>query len=312
MTEANKKSVNVTKKRFFVTVGRPDRQRNGRQRFSYEKSRRRCARQNASDPAPAQPRQPLVGAVAVADDHRAGAGRTARPPPGAAACVYMKAHRAVADRGPQPGAARTAVSAQRLPRLVTVRSCRYGHGAGPAGRAVGVREKPVQTDQLGRQGQRVPRCPARFLHLSDGRKQLAPQRLEQRSPTARLAAGGHLRPLQLFRAPFLRSAGSPVGQPRYRSHIPARPNGTTVTDVSLGCLAPTAKYGCGRGSDIPNLDFFSRVHKVNDLSGHHSRPAGSDAGQRPALRCRARLTVVSSAPCSTRAPPGPRGRLRAA
>jgi len=47
------------------------------------------------------------------------------------------------------------------------------------------------------------------------------------------ASNRHLRALQLFRAPFLLTAGSRPGQPRYRSHIPAPPNAYAAagTDV---------------------------------------------------------------------------------
>ncbi len=45
---------------------------------------------------------------------------------------------------------------------VSVRWSRYGHAAGPARRAVGVRRKSVQTDQLGLRGRCVLRRGARF------------------------------------------------------------------------------------------------------------------------------------------------------
>ena len=86
-----------------------------------------------------QPRQLLVGAVAVADDHCAGPEFPEQPLHrlGAAARVDVEVDRVVADRGPQPGARRTALRAQRL----------Y-----PPGRLVGVAQREcvlVRADRLG-------------------------------------------------------------------------------------------------------------------------------------------------------------------
>ena len=96
-------------------------------------------------------------------------------------------------------------------------------------------EKRMPTDQLLLPVQRVLGLTARFLHLPDGRKRLAPQRLEQRSPSPRLGAVGWLRRLRLSPAPFLRCAGSRAGHPvvgplythdRTLTTVPARADAT--------------------------------------------------------------------------------------
>ena len=77
-------------------------------------------------------------------------------------------------------------------------------------------KKPVQTNH--HRGN-VPRGGARLHRPPDNRKSLAPQRLEQRSPSPCLGARGRLRPLQFVLDPLLRRAhshtGHPIVGPRY-------------------------------------------------------------------------------------------------
>ena len=94
-------------------------------------------------------------------------------------------------------------------------------------------EKRMPTDQLLLPAQRVSGLTARFLHLADGRKWLAPQPLEQRSQSPRLGAVGWLRRLRLRSAPFLRCAGSRAGHPLSVRYTPTTERLPTLRNRSV-------------------------------------------------------------------------------
>ena len=69
-------------------------------------------------------------------------------------------------------------------------------------RDAGFRKERLQARHFRLQGRHVPCRAAGFLRLFDGLTQPAPAGLEPRLPRTAIAAGGHFRPAQLFRARF--------------------------------------------------------------------------------------------------------------
>ena len=85
----------------------------------------------------------------------------------------------------------------------------------------GFRKERLQARHFRLQGRHVPCRAAGFLRLFDGLTQPAPAGLEPRLPRTAIAAGGHFRPAQLFRARF---RPRPPGA-RSRSHCDRQSRG---------------------------------------------------------------------------------------
>ena len=120
--------------------------------------------------------------------------------------------------GPRPGRALTGLRCrQGLAQPGVLLAQRPGRIEGR--RDAGFRKERLQARHFRLQGRHVPCRAAGFLRLFDG-TQPAPAGLEPRLPRTAIAAGGHFRPAQLFRA---RSAAS--ARARSRSHCDRQSRG---------------------------------------------------------------------------------------
>ena len=101
--------------------------------------------------------------------------------------------------GPRPGRAITGLRCrQGLAQPGVLLAQRPGRIEGR--RDAGFRKERLQARHFRLQGRHVPCRAAGFLRLFDGLTQPAPAGLEPRLPRTAIAAGGHFRPAQLFRA----------------------------------------------------------------------------------------------------------------
>ena len=103
--------------------------------------------------------------------------------------------------GPRPGRALSGLRCrQGLAQPGVLLAQRPGRIEGR--RDAGFRKEGLQARHFRLQGRHVPCRAAGFLRLFDGLTQPAPAGLEPRLPRTAIAAGGHFRPAQLFRARF--------------------------------------------------------------------------------------------------------------
>ena len=103
--------------------------------------------------------------------------------------------------GPRPGRALTGLRCrQGLAQPGVLLAQRPGRIEGR--RDAGFRKERLQARHFRLQGRHVPCRAAGFLRLFDGLTQPTPAGLEPRLPRTAIAAGGHFRPAQLFRARF--------------------------------------------------------------------------------------------------------------